>query len=260
MISVIVPYWNAAAWIGRCIESLKKQQGDFEFILVDDNSRDNGPEIARQMTESDDRFCCINNVNKRGPSGARNTGIVAAEGEWITVLDADDEMLDNAYETMVSVIAEDPRANIHQLNHLRYYTSIDKLTLKYTNECGTYSSKNLPDIWFGVWNKIIRREWLGDIRFNEKLRYGEDGLFVLECLAKDDYIHHARKKITTTKHRFDNKLSLSHIKTLKDLLTYIHELEAFILRTENVDVRLAACRVLGDEWTSPRLLKAVSKK
>lgn len=262
MISVIVPYWNSEKWICRCVKSLKLNKGDFEFIMVNDHSDDDGEAVGRAAAEGDNRFCFIDNKGRRGPSGARNTGIRAAEGEWITFLDADDEMLPNAYKIFIRVIKADERANVHQMNHLRYYTAIDKLALKYTNERGIYSSVNLPDMWFGVWNKLYRRSFIKEnrIEFNESLFYGEDGLFVLECLAKDDYIHHASRNVTAVKHRFDNKQSLSHIKTLDDLITYIHKLEAFALRTDNKAVALAGCRILAENWTSPRLSEALMEK
>ena len=47
MISVVVPYKDTETTIGRCCESLHKQDGDFEFILVDDNSEDGGSEIVQ---------------------------------------------------------------------------------------------------------------------------------------------------------------------------------------------------------------------
>ena len=46
MISVIVPYKDAAEYLGRCLESLHNQEGDFEFVLVDDGSKDVGPDIV----------------------------------------------------------------------------------------------------------------------------------------------------------------------------------------------------------------------
>ena len=148
MISVIVPYKDAAKWIERCAKSLKQQTDDFEFIFVDDHSEDNGEEILREIADS--RFMLMKNHRHPGVSGARNTGLDIARGDWITFLDADDEMLPGGLDTYLEVIAADPDANIHQLNHLRYYPSIDKLTMKYPNEEGAYTSKELPQIWFGV--------------------------------------------------------------------------------------------------------------
>ena len=120
-ISVIIPFWNSEKWIGRCCESLLKQKGDFEFLFIDDKSTDRGRDVVLSYCNKDPRFRLIANAYGKGVSGARNTGLQVAEGEWITFLDADDEYLDDAYETFMKVIAADSRANIHQMNHLRYY-------------------------------------------------------------------------------------------------------------------------------------------
>ena len=260
-VSVIVPYWNASNWIGRCCESLTRQTGDLEFIMVDDNSTDTSAAIVSEYKRTDARFIMLRNgLHGKGVSGARNTGIEYADGEWITFLDADDEMLDDAYWCFVDAVEMDKRANIHQFNHMRYYTSINKLTMKYTNNEGSYTSKKLPNVWFGVWNKLFRREFLEGLSFDESLQYGEDVLFVLECLAKDNYIHHAHLNTTTVKHRFDNRESLSHTKKEEDLLKYTDALEQFIRNHEEPAMKQVGCKVLSDCWGSPTYLKIIGKE
>lgn len=252
MISVIVPFWNSEQWLGRCCESLAQQDGDFMFLLIDDYSTDKGKEIANRYCKQDRRFRLLPHTHSKGVSGARNTGLDYAvqHSDWITFLDADDELLPGAYQTFMQVIKADKRANMHQLNHMRYYTVIDKLTLKYTNEEGVYSLSDNPVMWFGVWNKLYRAEFVKDIRFDETLQYGEDGLFNLECFAKDNYLHHARKKLTATKHRFDNKQSLSHVKHGPDIIRQVHAYEDFMLRQTDPDIRQAVCDELSRLWGS----------
>ena len=246
MISVIVPYRDAAPWIGRCCESLTRQDGDFEFVMIDDGSKDEGAEIVAGYQEADVRFRMNWNRNNPGVSGARNKGIANATGDWITFLDADDEMLPHAYQTMTN--AAKSGANIIQFNHLRYYTAIDKLVLKYTNEGGVFTLPDLPVHWFGVWNKLFRADIVEDVRFDESLQYGEDGLFVLECLAKYGNIYHAPKRETTVKHRFDNKSSLSRSKTLSDIVKQLRAYEDFLLRQDNQMMRVAVCREMSKLW------------
>lgn len=249
-ISVIVPFWNAARWILRCLCSLQNQTGDFEFVIVDDGSTDGGRIVAESFAADDRRFRVMGNRRKKGVSGARNTGIDAATGEWITFLDADDEMLPGAFDAFRAVIEADPRANIHQLNHLRYYTEIDKLTMKLscTNDGGVYGFGNLPRCWYYVWNKIIRREFLADIRFDERLLYGEDSLFALECFAKDGYIHHGDGYLAAVKHRFDNKQSLSHIKTPDDIRMQIRAHEEFFDRQTDPAIQADLCGIIASQW------------
>ena len=255
MISVIVPYRDAELWLGRCCESLHNNEGDFEFILVDDNSEDGGAEIVRQYQMIDDRFRHLINWNTEGVSGARNTGIDAARGEWITFLDADDEMMPGVYKTMTT--AAKSGANMIQFNHLRYYTTRDKLVMKYTNEGGVYELPVLPAMWFGVWNKLIRMEFIRSIRFDESLQYGEDGLFILELLARDGRIHHAKKYETTVKHRFDNKMSLSRSKTLHDIVKQLNAYEQFLLRQEGKEIRTTVCLEMSRLWS--KMAKTINK-
>ena len=246
MISVIIPYKNSSQWLGRCVKSLTMQQGDFEFIFINDNSEDNGSEIIKTL--ADNRCVLFDNEHGPGVSGARNTGLDHARGEWITFLDADDEYLPNAYDTFIQVLKTP--AEFYQLNHMRYYTTIDKLVLKYDNVGGRYSVNKLPQIWFGVWNKLISKDLIKDVRFNENIQYGEDGLFCFECLAKTKYIQHASRYLTVVKHRFDNKKSLSHIKTADDALKRVREYEDFMMRQPDKEVKCAVIDELGRIWTS----------
>ena len=259
MISVIVPFWNSEKWICRCIKSLKLQRGDFEFILINDSSDDKGEEIARELISDDGRFRLLENKNRRGPSGARNTGIESARGEWITFLDADDEMLPGAYDTFRMVI-ESAEANIHQLNHLRYYTATDRIALKYWNAGGWYGLSNPAQLWCGVWNKIFRADFIKDIRFDESMFYGEDGMFVLECLKKDPRIHHGEKRQTTVKHRFDNKESLSHVKTGKDLMKQVHTYEKFLQKQTDPELRKFVIKEIAKLWSSKTFERSLGTK
>lgn len=257
-ISVIVPFWNSEKWLGDCCESLTSQEGDFDFILVDDKSTDNSRDIAYEYCKKDPRFILMTNFRTKGVCGARNTGLEYAVQEkgWITFLDADDELLDNAYPKFTMAIESDKRANIHQFNCMRYYPQIDKTMLKYMNLKGKYHSGKMPMLWFGVWNKLYRAEFLKDIRFDESLQYGEDGLFVLECLGKDDYIHHENS--STVKHRFVNPKSLSKTKTRDDLLDTVHSMEAFMLRQDNVQLREFVCMEISRLWSSTRFRELVA--
>jgi glycosyltransferase involved in cell wall biosynthesis len=104
-VSVIVPAYNQAHFLEKALESLLAQTfRDYEIIVVDDGSTDRTPEIAAHFQE---RIRYIRQENK-GLAGARNTGIVAAQGEWIGLLDSDDEWKPNYLETMVALADENP--------------------------------------------------------------------------------------------------------------------------------------------------------
>lgn len=252
-ISVIVPYKDAAKYIGRCSKSLREQDGDFEFIFVDDNSKD-GAE-----PETDGRFVVVKNEFYPGVSGARNTGIKYATGEWITFLDVDDIFLPGAYEKFCSVIKSDPDANVHQMNHIRNIMAKGLRTVRYTNIEGRYEMPYPPDYWFGVWNKLFRADFIRDnnIRFNESLQYGEDGLFVLECYRAGAYINHGKRTTLVVEHIIENKQSLSHIKTCGDILKHIRTYLDFLESERDPDIRLFMCDEIGRLITLPRIKKII---
>lgn len=259
MISVIVPYRDSEEWIGRCVDSLRAQKGSAQFILINDNSKDAGEEVARKHAREDARFLLLQNQRGPGVSGARNTGLDAAEGGWITFLDADDEMLPDAIDIMERTVHRYD-AQIYQFNHLRYYTKIGKEALKYTNEAGVYTIKDLPKMWFGVWNKIYTAELVRSVRFDEGIQYGEDGLFNLACLARAKRIRHMSRETVTVRHRFDNAQSLSKSKKARDIIKQVHAYEAFLLRQPDPDIRKAVCAELAGLWGGKTFQKVFSEE
>lgn len=249
MISVIVPFKNSEQWLRRCLESLQIQTGDLEFIVVNDSSDDNGREIAEEFAEADNRFRLFDNERRAGVSGARNTGLDHAAGEWVTFVDSDDELLADASEVFDRMI--DLKANIIQANHLRQYPGKSRLVEKYSNDRGVYGFERMPQCWCMVWNKLYRRSVYGQVRFVEGFQFGEDEIFNLDCFAIDDRIRHTKRGTVTLLRHFENKGSLSHIMARAELMRQAEELMAYVERTDNVRARLFACKVLSEHWGSP---------
>jgi len=107
-VSVIVPLYNKAKYIGTCLNSVAAQGlQDFEVLVVDDGSTDGGARIAE--TWPDRRFRVIRQANA-GPGAARNRGIREARGEYVAFLDADDCWLPDFLETNVGLLDENPSA------------------------------------------------------------------------------------------------------------------------------------------------------
>ena len=105
-ISVIVPMYNAEAYVGECLESLMAQTfKDFEVIVIDDGSTDNSSRVVASVSASDARFRLIGQPNK-GPSEARNTGLKIAHGAWIAFIDSDDKVAENYLETLITMVLE----------------------------------------------------------------------------------------------------------------------------------------------------------
>jgi len=98
-VSVIVPLYNKERYVCRALDSIAAQSfGDFEVIVVDDGSTDEGAALAANYP--DRRFRVLHQPNA-GPGAARNRGLAEAVGEYATFLDADDEWLPDFLQTAV---------------------------------------------------------------------------------------------------------------------------------------------------------------
>lgn len=119
-ISIIIPLYNKEAYIKNTINKVLLQTyQNFELIIVNDGSKDNGPQIAESF--SDPRIRLINKENG-GVSSARNVGIKEAKYDYIAFLDADDEWLPNHLEEIHKLIVDyGSEANVFVTNFARKY-------------------------------------------------------------------------------------------------------------------------------------------
>ena len=91
-ISVIIPTYNRAHLIGRAIESVLHQTyHDLELIIIDDGSTDNTDDVINRFQQKDNRIIYLKHDKNKGGSAARNTGVKASRGKYISFLDSDDE-------------------------------------------------------------------------------------------------------------------------------------------------------------------------
>lgn len=164
-VSVIVPFYNVEKYIGRCLESLRRQTlKEIEFILVDDGSRDGSAQIAGEYL-ADPRFSLRVKANG-GISDARNFGMKLARGEYLAFIDSDDYVESGMYEAMLAKAdAED--ADLVECDFIWEYEGrsiVDR----------TKVGRNvLADIRVMVWNKIFRKSLVDrlGVTFTVGVRY-----------------------------------------------------------------------------------------
>ena len=192
MISIVVPAYNAAGVIERCIDTVLRQTyPDFELLIIDDGSTDETAEIVAAKAAQDARIHLIRQENA-GVSSARNTGIAAASGELLCFIDSDDTVSANYLETLLALYSPGVLPVIDVVRSDRNGSALSPMPETFTlddNWVDSYFCGQLRyGIAFSVWNKLfslqtLRRE---HITFLPELSIGEDMLFVFQ------YLHHCR--------------------------------------------------------------------
>lgn len=200
-ISVIVPCYNAAAFIRRSLESAAGQSDrDLEIVVVDDASTDATRDIVRELAAQDSRIRLIERETNGGAGCARNAGIDAATGDWIAVLDADDwydpqrlEILIEAAEKDRALIVADNQYFVSERSERPWQVLRDKAGQDATRlSCDDLlrgdhlsQSRNL-----GLLKPIIQRKFLleSGIRYDEEPGIGEDFYFLLKCVQRASHV------------------------------------------------------------------------
>lgn len=168
LISVIVPVYNVEAYVAKCIESIQNQSyQNLEIILVDDGSTDDSGDICDQYAAYDDRIKVIHQENG-GLSAARNTGIEAANGDYIGFVDSDDYIGLTVYEDMLHLLKE------NNLDIIEFTAFRDKngTIIEGCNDgkLEIFDKDDalrlaMHDCFVAAWSKLYKRSAIGDVRF-----------------------------------------------------------------------------------------------
>ncbi len=168
----IVPMYNSAATVEETIESLRRQTfEDWECIVINDGSTDDGPEVIEEIMAREPRVRMVTQAN-RGLAGARNRGIEECRTEFIHFLDADDWMSPRAFEWLIAAAAETGAS-------YGGYELCDATG----RSLGRQSPVSVPVVGLNEqleWNRaathahLFGRAVIGDCRFDERLKMVED--------------------------------------------------------------------------------------
>jgi glycosyltransferase involved in cell wall biosynthesis len=172
-ISVVIPAYNQAAYLGAAIRSVLGQtRQDFEIIVVDDGSTDGTSEVAASFADA--RVRCIRQDN-RGLPAARNTGIRAATGACVSLLDSDDLFLPRKLELLADALDRQPGLGL--VAGKAAYIDQDGCDLQ--QPIGSALPDDPAQLLLGnpihVGSVLVRRAWLERVGlFDERLRACED--------------------------------------------------------------------------------------
>ena len=197
LLSIIVPVYNVAEHLPRCIESILKQTyAHLEIILVDDGSPDNSGKICDDYAQKDSRIKVVHQEN-RGLSGARNTGLEMASGDYIGFVDSDDWIKKTMFEEMVNV------AIGHNVDMVTcgVIKSLDLQNEDSPNEDTIFFKSRdeaivhlIETTSFSVWRRIYRNSLIQNIKFVEG-KNSEDVYFTLESLMRLEKCGYTEKEL-----------------------------------------------------------------
>lgn len=193
-ISIIVPVYNVEQYIERCIESILAQTYTrFELILIDDGGADDSAEICDKYAGKDSRIIVIHQENK-GLSGARNSGLSIATGEFISFIDSDDAVSDKFLEILLSGILQTD-ADIIECQCVDVYNETMPKNKNYIGKGIKVFSQveALNELILGreirqtVWNKLYRRTALDGLCFPEG-KIHEDEYYTWKVICRSRLI------------------------------------------------------------------------
>ena len=208
LISFVIPVYNAANFIQETVESILKAHNPegitYEIICVNDKSSDGSENILNTLAATYPNVRAIHREKNGHVAAARNTGIDAATGQWICLVDSDDLVNQNIFKVIAKTVEDDcdiiyygydqfidkPKADAlaEPLPSAVYFdeTAIRTQQLELLTRRKmvgrTYGYRNLGLIWA----KLYRRDFIvaNDIRAFEGMKYEEDLSFNFMCLAR----------------------------------------------------------------------------
>lgn len=178
VISVIVPVYNVAAYLPQCLESIANQDYEkLEVILIDDGSTDGSGAVCDEYARQDSRFRVIHQKNG-GAAAAKNAGLRAAAGEYLSFVDSDDFLEPGAYRHMVDVLKTE-KADAAQFSFRDVYKTRTEDQLlppgRSAEDNKTYLVRFTKDWTCALlWNKLYKRELFDGIFFEEGHRIDDE--------------------------------------------------------------------------------------
>ncbi|MDG5049598.1 glycosyltransferase family 2 protein [Lactococcus lactis] len=196
LISIVVPVYNVEEYINECIESIQKQTyTNLEILVINDGTKDRSIEVIKDLM-NDPRIQVINQSNQ-GLSGARNTGMRAAKGKYISLIDSDDKVkptfIEELYQKAIETDADIVRGSFRDFDGNvpdGWVTDFNICPSKGTEALKQFLNQSLS---FVVWSSLYKTSFLR----NKKLEFTpgillEDGDFttrsylLASCVATVD--------------------------------------------------------------------------
>lgn len=220
-VSVIIPLYNQKEFIPKAIDSVLLQtHKNIEIIVVNDGSTDNPETELKQFKHE---IILINQANK-GLSGARNTGILNASGEYIQLLDADDFLHQDKIRLQLDFI-KDAGDRISYCEVVQFDDSTGQISLRFIGELKDVFP-SLYNTWFPyplpIHSLLFRKDVFSEYGlFPEKLKAAEDRFF-LSVLSLKGVKFHYYPFIGGYRRRHLHNMNINRLHIYNNMIQYYH--------------------------------------
>lgn len=269
MLSIIVPIYNVEKYLEECLESIYKLNIKKEVILVNDESPDNCHLIIEKYKKLYLNETIIINQKNKGLSGARNTGLQIAKGEYVAFIDSDDFIDTKKYEEFFNK-GKNQDLDIIIGTYQKYqdgeYLKLCKRD-KSINSLGKITGKEffeksmeLNSFREEVWDDIYKREFLikNNLKFKERLLH-EDTLFFIQALSKAKKVEYIDIPFYIYRQREGSIMSTFSYKNHQHRILIIKELIDF-QNKENIKLKGLNRYLLNLLWSIFRKKNGVNIK
>lgn len=226
-VSIIIPIYKAKERLDACLTScLRQSMEQWEAICVDDGSPDGSGEIIDSFAAKDARFVVIHQENA-GVSAARNKGLSVARGNYVTMLDADDELTPDALEKMVQAMEAAPEIDMVAAGYVLLTKSQEIHYPPLVLQCAKrgihpITSELICSMDGHSCIKLYRLSILlqNGVRYDSRYRMGEDHHFLLRYMFYCKQIHIIDAEVYRYIENQTNSLSLAYNKGTTDISVY----------------------------------------
>ncbi len=189
ILSIIIPVYNAAQTIERCVNSILLSTVDksqYEIFLINDGSQDKSLEICHRMKMSNENIKIFSHANA-GTSTTRNVGLENAIGEYVWFIDADDYIETSFLEQLIGFIELHPKYDLISFDYLKS-GEVKQDVFKDNVVTGIAFLKDNNRLF--LWNHIYKKKAIGTNRFLDGTKNIEDWLFNIMVLVQSKSILH----------------------------------------------------------------------
>lgn len=186
LVSIIVPVYNVEEYLPKCLSSIENQTyKNLEIIAVNDGSTDHCGDILDRAAGGDTRYIIVRQENQ-GPISARNRGLELASGAYVAFVDSDDYIMPTMIEELVSGMetAQADLSIVRAVNDEKdasAHGALQELTSEETLRGMFSGSRSLR---VTIWNKLYKRELIGNLRLEEGSELAEDILFETRYMSR----------------------------------------------------------------------------